>query len=299
MILDFICNALTLVKTHRKFSTLILLVLNGLNMIPRPTNIQLMSQESLFAMLEKQDFTNNKLQEKIPQKPDSQTILIVTEDKELFENKVRRLEFYSKGIEVTREDKPGNYFLRIFVKNADNTCLLIDPLAFLPISEVYVIAKNLFSAKFIVEWPGFIVDDWTFRINTWKNALKLNLSYVDMNKFLMLLRYLNNFNSHYYGLYFYVPVGDKIIKGDTLGISILLVFFCCLLNHKRTETTPTKIMIQVIVYKCIPILSVVSLFRNEFIYLLPIYTVINIKYAYILATMKYLMIIWKTICSRK
>lgn len=254
--------------------------------LPRTFSIRFMWQETLCGTLAHRNLFEVNDEVVLGGRPNEETIFIVCEDVDYIYQNLRRLDIFTKGLEISTVDKPGNYFVKIFLHDAKRTRMLVNPLNFAPNSELYALGRNMFRTKFTMKCTS-LLDNFCFRNNRWGNTMHINLAFSDIDKFLWFVRHINNLYSHYYGIYFYTPFGKKGIKADMLSLFTLAIIVLGLFDQKIEELTPTRIFCALVFYKMCPLTCLLWANKKYASLFGFVFLAIDHKFAYLYAVVIY------------
>ncbi|ORD96018.1 hypothetical protein HERIO_2007 [Hepatospora eriocheir] len=271
MIVNVLRENLYKVKKYKRIITIILLLVSFYFIIPSFNPHKLMSFESCYDLLKVDDTLTQSINTKFEEMLPNDTILIVTNDLEFFDYHISKLKIRTKYIKIVNRDDNKSYFLKIFINRSHTSQVRVNLWSFMVITEVLYVAKAIFNIGFDIN---------PFKItNVWENRIYLNLSYADTRKFLFFLRVMSNFHSHYYGLYFYLPLKDSIIKGDNLGIycgiMTLVHFF-----EMNNNINPLSLLMDLIIFKKCPFAFILYYVKNKAAYYSILLMITNLKFAF-------------------
>lgn len=268
-------------KNHKNIVQTVLLcaIFSFLNIEPSPD--RLMSSESLYNQIglsKAQLFENisKPFEDSFP----NQTIMIIFTGSENFKKLtkeiVSRLKLRSKTIKFSSKPTNENYFIKVYLKESDINCLKIHPLRnYQPNSDLLYLAKQVFKPTYRFQ----IRDLFILKFENWVD-LEITNEKRSLERVCLLLRLFMNLESHYYGLYYYIPTRTGLIKAEPIflfNIGILLIVF----SESLPLLNPYSLFVATILNYFCPLCCFFYLKKKISIMYGLVFTVINYKIALI------------------
>ncbi|KAL6122209.1 hypothetical protein NUSPORA_00768 [Nucleospora cyclopteri] len=288
MLFEFVKKLITTGNNYKTEVEIFLFIITTVLIIPLPVKFRNFSTESLYGILSPLENLKNVKPLKHLQKLPNETILIIYENTEFLKSKIKKLKIRTKSFEVSDKNKVGNYLLRIFINNSENSAVLINPLNFNPFSDLLYVAIQIFDAKYTLRNYKFF-GNFSLRNSLWQNELFLDLSYVDMDRFLGYLRILSNFHSYYFALYFYVPFKRYLIKSENLVFFIAATIIKESFGANMKKMGPYKITRWFLIHKICPISGLFYYNKEIMPFYIASYAFIDQKLAFLYCVIIYLM----------
>jgi len=167
--------------------------------------------------------------------PPHETIYILFTGSEAFEHRlgdrIKRMMVRSRSIKISRENTPENVFVKIHLTENKHPKLNLHPLrAAQPNSDLITIAMKLFPPATSFDLQDILHYRFENRID-----LELPNNERSIRDLCSLLRYYSNIHSHYYGIYYYIPLAKGMVTLD-----MLKWFIICCIAHEAFDV-PSKL----------------------------------------------------------
>lgn len=288
MLLNVATKLFEQIKINRIFIKRILLILAPLLLKFHYEEFKSMSFESLhthFVFDPQNEFLKEPLL--FEEKPPLETIFIQLSGSEEFEERIRynlgKMKIRSKFIYVTRNESSKHYFVKIYLSEGQKSSYNAYPLAnYQTNSELAFLARSIFKTSLL-----FKISDVFYA--SFENSVDLTLrnDHTHILDLCHLIRHFSNIHSHYYGLYYYIPLSSKLIKAESLGRFIIVVLLTNILEVDLNINL-ISIMISAILFALAPLSCVFYLkSRGKAIHLF-LFFIINFKFCFLYAILCYL-----------
>lgn len=296
MLLNIILKNISIVKKHETLLKIFLLFLAGASLYPQLIDNKMMSKESLYDCIElPKDFLLEAPKEYVTQTP-NQTILIICDKNDakldpLIE-KILRLKIRTRSIQICDSNINENYFCKIELRSAGNTATEIHPLKNLqPNSDLIYLACSIFGYKL-----SFSFKDLFYQ--SFDNILKVNIepSEEGHRKILELLQLLMNIETHVYGLYYYIPLGNKIIRAEYCAIFMIIIIIYTFADDS-VKCNNHLLILLTICYILMPASILFQLKGNGITPKIIIFGIFNFKFGFIYCVLYYIKIIFQKVCG--
>lgn len=300
MLINFMAKSLILLEKFKQPVKNTLLGLAFASLYIKPTEYDLMSKESLYSQIgETNSFLMLEEATEFDESPPHQTICIVVDGQDSFYEKIRhyvnRLRLRSKSIKVTREDDSPNYFVKMYVKESVETKFEIHPFRnFQPNSDIVHLAKLVFDTKMACSWSDLLANRFENRVD-----ILLENDPIKIERICLLLRFYMNIESHYYGLYYYVPIRSGIIRAEAFALFIIAVLAHSLFDFDPTFN-PVLLIIAGGLYSLCPLTSLLFLRKRTVFIFGIIFSIMNFKFGFLYCLLHYSITLRNTFfCSGK
>jgi len=289
MLLDFIFKISPKIQKERARSILLALSLILLHI--RPVEISLKSSESLFKQLGiSKALLFNKEPEVFPIRSPRDTIFVLLDGSDAFFKQVcrttNRIALRSKSIEVSKHDSHENYFVKVYLKEDSKTKYKIHPLRnFQPNSDLFYLTKEVFGSEYRFALSDLFLWNFENRID-----ISMNNNENAINRLCILLRLFMNIESHYYGLYYYIPLKTGVIRAEPLIFFVLSVLLSAVFDLNLC-LNPLMMFVGALSYALCP-LSCLFFLQKEFcsVYGL-LFAVINFRFSFVYCLILLIMLI--------
>ena len=219
-------------------------------------------------------------------KPSNQTIFIKLDGSEEFELRVRdrisRLKVRSKSIIISRNNSNDHYFIKIYLKeNSKNSYNVYPLINYQPNSEIAFLTRSLFPSKLMFSFRDLFYKPF-------ENSIELHLenNYSSIIKLCTLIRYFSNIYSHYYGIYYYIPLSHDLIRAESLAKFIFITLAILLFNLNTKFNTLFVFSISFL-YLMAPFTCIFFIKSRIKAVFLITFSVLNLKFGFLFALFCY------------
>lgn len=264
----------TIVKT-------LLLAVAPLLLFFRIEKYDLSTQESLFENLNfsnKQGFLETPIEFK--NAPPHETIFIKFNGSKEFEEKllerINRIAVRSKSIKISKNPTQENCFVNIYLEESKSDEIKIYPLSrYQPNSDLMFLGKSFFEPSLHVSFRDFFYQSF-------QNKLEISIknSEDSIEDLCNLLRCLLNMHSHYYGVYYYVPLKKGMLSAESISRHPFLLILYFLFDFNSEYSVILSILV-IAVYSFFPILGILIAPRAQRAIYILFFLLIDFKFAFI------------------
>lgn len=246
----------------------------------------LRSDESLYGTLNPYENLANDRPEEFIQMPPHQTICIVMNGHfpGLVE-RVKHIRLRSKFILFTTKDIDQIFFVKLKIRAADHSCVVLDPLQrILPDSDLVFLAGRVFGSKTAFQPRSLFY-------NNYNNTIHLDFcnDHKNHNKLLILLRYYMNVEAFTWSNYFYIPFPNYHIRAEPIVGFIIAVFGMCILNCEA-HGAPLPLLCRASLFIAAPISVIFMYDRGANGLLIFLFSIINFKFGFLFSILCYISI---------
>ncbi|ELA42767.1 uncharacterized protein VICG_00082 [Vittaforma corneae ATCC 50505] len=293
MIFKTLQKTLETLQQNKRKAKIALLLLLPASLLFRPDKYNLYSKESLFDHLEfSRDHGFYSHPKEYEEMPPHQTIYICFEGSRALENrlneKIKKIMVRSKSIQLSRENINESFFVKIYLKESKRKTIELHPFrTFQPNSDLISLAKTFFTPCL-----EFSISDILFsgpKDMLFENRIDLCIdnSEQSIQDLCYLLRYYLNMHSHYYGIYYYIPLANCMITFDSLK-NFMIGYLIYELFDFSPSFDPTVFLIRSIAYYFFPISGLLALGKDSRAAYLFVFAILNFKFGFLYCVCLYL-----------
>lgn len=292
MLLKVIQRLVSAVGKNTRRTKAIILLVAPIFLLLRLQKYHMYSGESLIEDLKFEDADIYDTPVDYEDRPPHETIYILfTGSAELetrLNDRIRRLMVRSKSIQISREDTPESVFVKINLVESSHQGLRLHPLrSFQPNSDLITIAMRLFPP--VVRFD--LLDIFHYRFEN-RIDLELPPSEKSICDLCRLLRYYSNIHSHYYGIYYYIPLSTGIITLD-----MLKGFIICCIAHEAFEISakfnPVVFLAHSVLYYFFPPVGFFILRKPHRAVYLFSFCLLNFRFGFLSCVYLYINEVWR------
>lgn len=291
MLLENLVSILSYFKLYKHQLKKVVLILFIPLLLMKPQSYELMSKESLYPQIGDSEsllFTEKEVEYK--RNSPHETILICLNNNNYFDDLlksyIKKIYIRGKTVLFSNTDLNENYFLKIFIKESNITNISIFPMRkYQPNSDIFYLALEFFKSKNEINFKDIFY-------NKIENAIFINLenNQNDIKNFCLLLRLYMNIESYMYGIYYYVPYGNVLIRAEPFYFFILGVLILSIYDIEL-DLNPFKIVIVCIIYDFCPLICFMFLDVKYCFIFGFVFSVLNFRFGFLYCILIYLIML--------
>lgn len=293
MIFKTLQRTLEILRHNKCRAKAALLLLLPAFLLFRPDKYTLYSKESLFDHLEfSRDCGFYDHPKEYEEMPPHQTIYICFEGSSALEHrlseKIKRIMVRSKSIKLSREDSNEPFFAKIYLREGKCKTVELHPFRnFQPNSDLIGLARTLFTPRLKFDAADILLSRFESKVFENKIDLCTDDSEQSVQDFCYLLRYYLNIHSHYYGIYYYIPLESCMITFDSLKN-----FIAGYLVYELFEFSPdfnlTAFLMRSVAYYFVPLSGFLATRKEQRAIYIFVFSILNFKFGFLYCVCRYL-----------